>query len=180
MARTGFYPGSFDPITYGHLDIIGRAARMFDKLVVALGHNHDKAGLLDVEERLRVMEEALRPLRERTGCDISLARYSCLTVDAARRAGATVIVRGLRDGSDFDYEVRMAQMNASLDDDMETIFLAAAPSSRMISSSLIRQVASMGGDITRFVPAEAAEAVRAALARRQGRNNRKHPGKDKQ
>ncbi len=161
--RIGFYPGSFDPVTYGHLDIITRAARLVDVLVVAVGQHHAKPGLLTVEERLRVLEEALRPIREHAECEIRLAKYSVLTVEAAKRAGASVIIRGLRDGSDFDYEVRMAQTNATLDPDIETIFLAASPSARMISSTLIRQIAEMGGDIGQFVPMEAAEAVRRAL-----------------
>ena len=164
MARIGFYPGSFDPVTYGHLDIITRAARLFDVLVVAVGVNHAKPGLLAVETRLAVLEEALAPIRERSDCEIRLARYSCLTVDAARRAGASVIVRGLRDGADFSYEVRMAHTNAALNAEIETVFLAASPSARMISSSLIRQIAEMGGDVGQFVPMEAAEAVKAALA----------------
>ncbi len=166
--RIGFYPGSFDPVTHGHLDIIGRAARLFDVLIVAVGRHHEKPGLLSVEERLRVLEEALRPLREVAECDIRLAKYSCLTVEAARRAGAKVIVRGLRDGSDFDAEVRMAQMNAALDAELETIFLAASPVNRALSSTLIRQIAMMGGDIVQFVPMEAAEAVRRALAKKSG------------
>ena len=165
MTRIGFYPGSFDPVTYGHLDIITRAGRLFDKLVVAVGQNHDKTGLLDVDTRLKVLEQALAPIRERVDCDIQLARYSILTVDAAKAAGAVAIVRGLRDGGDFTYEVRMAQTNAALNDDIETVFLAASPAARMISSSLIRQIAEMGGDIGQFVPMEAAEAVREALAR---------------
>ena len=163
--RIGFYPGSFDPVTYGHLDIITRAARLFDALVVAVGRHHAKKGLLTVEERLSVLEEALRPIREIAECEIRLAKYSVLTVEAAKRAGASVIVRGLRDGSDFDHEVRMAQTNATLEPEIETIFLAASPSARMISSTLIRQSAEMGGDIGRFVPMEAAEAVRRAIAR---------------
>ena len=164
--RTGFYPGSFDPVTYGHLDIIGRAARLFDRLIVAVGVNHAKSGLLPVEKRLEVLDAAIAPLRERTECDIRLAKYTCLTVDAARRAGAVAIIRGLRDGSDFDYEVRMAQTNATLDPEIETIFLAASPTTRTISSSLIRQIAEMGGDIRHFLPMEAAEAVREALAKK--------------
>ncbi len=168
MDRTGFYPGSFDPVTYGHLDIITRAARLFDRLVVAVGINHAKPGLLTVEERLKVLEAALAPIRTHTDCDIRLAKYTCLTVEAARRAGAVAIVRGLRDGADFSYEVRMAHTNAALDSDIETIFLAASPSARMISSSLIRQIAEMGGDIGQFVPMEAVKAVRAAMAREHG------------
>ncbi len=166
MARTGFYPGSFDPVTYGHLDIITRAAQLFDRLIIAIGTHHEKKTLLPVEVRARILEDALRPIMERTDCEISLARFSCLTVDAARRAGAKFIVRGLRDGSDFDYEVRMAQMNAALAHDLDTVFLAASPSSRMIASSLIKQIAAMGGDISQFVPMEAAEALKAALAAR--------------
>jgi len=164
--RIGFYPGSFDPVTYGHLDIISRAATLFDVLVVAIGQHHAKPGLLSLEDRLRVLEEALNPLRERTACEIRLAKYTCLTVEAARRAGAKVIVRGLRDGTDFDSEVRMAQTNATLAPDIETIFLAASPSARMISSALIRQIAEMGGDIGHFVPMEAAQAVRRAISRK--------------
>ena len=163
--RVGFYPGSFDPVTYGHLDIITRAGRLVDILVVAVGQHHAKPGLLTMEERLHVLEEALRPIREHASCEIKLAKYSVLTVEAAKRAGASVIIRGLRDGSDFNYEVRMAQTNATLEPEIETIFLAASPSARMISSTLIRQIAEMGGDIGQFVPLEAAEAVRRAIAR---------------
>jgi len=167
--RIGFYPGSFDPVTHGHLDIISRAAQLFDVLVVAVGQHHAKPGLLPLEERLRVLEEALRPIRETiSGCDIRLAKYSCLTVEAAQRAGASVIVRGLRDGSDFDAEVRMAQTNATLAPEIETIFLAASPSARMISSTLIRQIAEMGGDVGQFVPMEAADALRRAFAQKHG------------
>ncbi len=164
MTRTALYPGSFDPVTYGHLDIIARAAQLFDRLVLAVGAHHEKKALLAMDVRLKVLEEAVRPLTERTSCEITLAKFSCLTVEAARRAGACAIVRGLRDGSDFDYEVRMAQMNAALAHDVETIFLAASPSSRMIASSLVKQIARMGGDISQFVPMEAAEAIRAAQA----------------
>ena len=164
MTRTAFYPGSFDPVTYGHLDIISRAAQLFDRLVLAVGVHHEKKALLPARTRLKILEEAIRPLTERTACEITLAKFSCLAVDAARRAGASVIIRGLRDGSDFDYEVRMAQMNAALAHDIDTIFLAASPSSRMIASSLIRQIAAMGGDVSQFVPMEAAQALKTALA----------------
>ena len=167
MARIGFYPGSFDPVTYGHLDIITRAAQLFDALVLAVGAHHEKKALLPVDARVRVLEEAIRPITERTECKISLAKFSCLTGDAARRAGASTIVRGLRDGSDFEYEVRMAQMNAAMAHDIDTIFLASSPSSRMISSSLVKQIAGLGGDISQFAPMEAVEAVKAALARRE-------------
>ena len=170
--RVGFFPGSFDPVTYGHLDIISRAAQLFDVLVVAVGHHHEKPGLLPVDERLRVLEEALAPLREHTDCELKLAKYSCLTVEAAKRAGAKVIVRGLRDGTDFEYEVRMAQTNATLDSQIDTIFLAASPSARMISSTLIRQIADMGGEIEKFVPMEAAGAIRHIMAKKSGDKGR--------
>ena len=166
MARVGFYPGSFDPVTYGHLDIITRATQLFDKLVLAVGAHHEKTALLSVETRLRILEEVIRPISERTGCEISLAKFSCLAVDAARRAGAQAIVRGLRDGADFEYEVRMAHMNAAMAHEIETVCLAASPSSRMIASSLVKQIATMGGDIGQFVPMEAVEAVKAALAKK--------------
>ncbi len=164
MARIGFYPGSFDPVTYGHLDIITRAAQLFDELVLAIGAHHEKTALLPVRTRIAVLKEVILPITEHTDCQISFAKFSCLAVDAARRAGAQTIVRGLRDGGDFDYEVRMAQMNAAMAHEIDTIFLAASPSSRMISSSLVKQIAALGGDIGQFVPMEAAKAVKAALA----------------
>jgi pantetheine-phosphate adenylyltransferase len=161
MARTGFYPGSFDPVTYGHLDIIARAARLVDKLVIGVGTHPGKQALLNEKTRISVLEAVT--IADHTGVKISFVTYDDLTVDAARRAHAGVIIRGLRDATDFDYEVHMGQMNGALAPDIETVFLAASPATRMIASSLVKQIAKMGGDVTLFIPKEAQAAVVEAL-----------------
>lgn len=165
MTRTGFYPGSFDPVTYGHLDIIARAARIVDKLVLGVGAHHGKQALLSVEQRLELLEKVTRPISEHTGVKLSLITFDDLAVNAARRAHAGLIIRGLRDASDFDYEVQMGQMNGAMAPDIETVFLAASPATRMIASSLVKQIARMGGDVTLFIPKEALDLVKAALAK---------------
>lgn len=163
MARVGYYPGSFDPVTYGHLDIVARAARLVDKLVLGVGTHHGKAALLDSEARVKLLETVVKPIAEHTGVKISVATFDGLAVDAARTHHAGLIIRGLRDASDFDYEVQMGQMNGALAPDIETVFLAASPATRMIASSLVKQIARMGGDITLFIPPEAKTAVADAL-----------------
>ncbi len=163
MTRTGFYPGSFDPVTYGHMDIIARSARFLDALVLGVGVHHGKVPFLPTDVRLKLLDEACAPVRGATGCRISIVTFDGLAVNAAREAGAGVIVRGLRDASDFDYEVQMGQMNAGLAPDMETVFLAASPATRMIASSLVKQIAKMGGDISPFVPDAVNKAVLKAL-----------------
>lgn len=166
MARTGFYPGSFDPVTYGHLDIIARAARLVDKLVIGVGVHVGKQALLYAAERINLIETVTQPISEHSGLKISVVSFDDLAVAAAKRAHAQVIIRGLRDASDFDYEVQMAQMNGSLSPDVETVFMAASPATRMIASSLVKQIAKMGGDTSLFLPHEAETALRAAMARR--------------
>lgn len=166
MARTGFYPGSFDPVTYGHLDIIARAARLVDKLVIGVGVHVGKQALLSAAERINLIETVTKPVSEHSGLKISVVSFDDLAVAAAKRAHAQVIIRGLRDATDFDYEVQMAQMNGSLSPDIETVFMAASPATRMIASSLVKQIAKMGGDTSLFLPHEAETALRAAMARR--------------
>ena len=163
MARTGFYPGSFDPVTYGHLDIIARASRVVDRLVIGVGVHHGKQALLSAEERIAVLKVATQPITEHTGLEVLLVTFDDLAVDAARRAGAGIVLRGLRDATDFDYEVQMGQMNAAMAPDIETVYLTASPATRMIAASLVRQIARMGGDIGLFVPDGALEAVKRAL-----------------
>ncbi len=163
MARTGFYPGSFDPVTYGHLDVIARSARLVDKLVLGIGTHPGKQSLLAEKARVELLEAVTKPIAEHTGVKISVVTYDDLTVDAARRAQAGVVIRGLRDATDFDYEVHMGQMNGALAPDIETVFLAASPATRMIASSLVKQIAKMGGDVTLFIPKEAQAAVALAL-----------------
>jgi pantetheine-phosphate adenylyltransferase len=163
MMRTGFYPGSFDPITYGHLDVIARAARIVDKLVIGVGTHGAKLALLTGSERVALIEHVIIPIVEHAGVKITVITFDGLTVDAARKAHAGVIIRGLRDASDFDYEVQMAQMNGALSPDIETIFMAASPATRMISSSLVKQIAKMGGDTSLFLPKEAEAVVRGKM-----------------
>lgn len=161
--RTGFYPGSFDPVTFGHLDVIARSARLVDKLVLGVGIHASKAALLAADERIKLLELVTKPIVEHTGLKISIVTFDNLAVDAARRHHAGLLVRGLRDATDFDYEVQMGQMNGAMAPDIETVFLAASPATRMIASSLVKQIARMGGDISLFVPSEAQAAIAAAL-----------------
>ena len=127
MARTGFYPGSFDPLTYGHLDIIARASRVVDRLVIGVGVHHGKDALLPADQRMAILKDATESIAEHTGLKITLVTFDDLAVDAARRAGAGIILRGLRDATDFDYEVQMGQMNAAMAPDIETVYLTASP-----------------------------------------------------
>jgi pantetheine-phosphate adenylyltransferase len=163
MARIGFYPGSFDPVTFGHLDVIARAARLVDRLVLGVGVHHGKHALIAAGQRIALLDQVTRPIAEHTGVKISIETFDGLAVDAARNAHASLIIRGLRDATDFDYEVQMGQMNGALAPDIETVFLAASPATRMIASSLVKQIARMGGDVTLFVPKEAVAVVKAAL-----------------
>jgi pantetheine-phosphate adenylyltransferase len=165
MARTAFYPGSFDPVTYGHLDVVARAARIADKLVLGVGVHAAKQSLIDAETRVKLLAQVTQPIADHAGIKISIVTFAGLAVDAARRAHAGFIIRGLRDASDFDYEVQMGQMNGAMAPDIETVFLAASPATRMIASSLVKQIARMGGDVSLFIPKEAQAAVEAALAR---------------
>jgi len=163
MARIGFYPGSFDPVTFGHLDIIARSARLVDRLVLGVGVHHGKQALIAAGQRIALLDQVTRPIAEHTGVKISIETFDSLAVDAARRSHANLIIRGLRDATDFDYEVQMGQMNGALAPDIETVFLAASPATRMIASSLVKQIARMGGDVTLFVPKEAVAVLKAAL-----------------
>jgi pantetheine-phosphate adenylyltransferase len=164
MARIGFYPGSFDPVTFGHLDIIARAGRLVDKLVIGIGTHQGKQALLSAEARVDLVLAVTRPIAEHSGLKITAVAFDDLAVDAAHREKANVIVRGLRDATDFDYEVQMAQMNGSLAPEIETVFLAASPATRMIASSLVKQIAKMGGDVSLFLPQESQAALKKVLA----------------
>jgi pantetheine-phosphate adenylyltransferase len=164
MSRIGFYPGSFDPITYGHLDVIARAGRLVDKLVIGVGVHDSKRPLLSAQARVALVKRAVGPIDEHSKLKIDVVTFKGLAVDAAAKAHAQVIIRGIRDASDFDNETRMAQMNASLAPDLETIFVAASPATRMIASSLIKQIALLGGNVSAFLPAEAEMELRKALA----------------
>ncbi|OFW71492.1 MAG: pantetheine-phosphate adenylyltransferase [Alphaproteobacteria bacterium RBG_16_64_48] len=162
--RVGLYPGSFDPVTYGHVDIVRRAAHLVDKLVIAIGTHHDKHPLFTAAERVKLTSEVLNPVAQEIGLKLEVATYDNLTVDAAKDAKATVVIRGLRDAGDFDYEMQMAGMNQALAPEIETVFLASSPESRHIAASLVRQIAAMGGDVSSFVPPVVTAALKKKFA----------------
>jgi pantetheine-phosphate adenylyltransferase len=161
--RTGFYPGTFDPVTNGHLDIVERAARLVDRLVVGVAENAGKQPLMPLDERIACVQAETLPVAERTGTAIAVVGFGNLLVEVARAHGATVIVRGLRVVTDFDYEVQMFGMNRHLDPDIETVFLMATERNQYISSRLVKEIARLGGDITGFVPPFTRQRVLARL-----------------
>lgn len=163
--RIGLYPGSFDPVTFGHIDIAGRAAKLVDRLVVAVGAHHDKKAMFTAEERVAMVAEALRPVADETRTQIDVTTYDNLTVDIALEVGASVVFRGLRDAGDFDYEMQMAGMNAALKPEIETVFLASSPETRYMAASFVRQIAAMGGDVSAFVPAAVADGLKGKYRR---------------
>jgi pantetheine-phosphate adenylyltransferase len=164
MPRTALFPGSFDPVTNGHVDLVRQSARLVDRLVLAIGTHPGKAPLFTVEERLAMLEATCVPLARAAGCALSCITFADLVVEAARREGATVLIRGLRGAADFDYEMELAGMNAVLAADLQTVFLPASAAVRPITATLVRQIASMGGDVTNFVPAPVAARLKAKFA----------------
>jgi pantetheine-phosphate adenylyltransferase len=165
MPRVALFAGSFDPITNGHLDVVASAVRLADKLVLAVGIHPGKAPLFSPEERLAMLEEICTPIGRKAGCDITAATFADLVVSAARRAGATILIRGLRDAADFDYEMQMAGMNAAMAPEVQTVFLPASPEVRPITATLVRQIAGMGGDVSAFVPAAVAVRLKKKFAK---------------
>ncbi len=164
MPRVALYAGSFDPVTNGHIDVVRQAVRLADRLVLAIGVHPGKAPLFSADERLAMLQEVCGPIGKEAACEIACATFDDLAVAAARRAGATLLIRGLRDGTDLDYEMQMAGMNASMAPQIQTVFLPASPLVRPITATLVRQIAGMGGDVSAFVPA----AVAARLTKKRG------------
>lgn len=164
MPRIALYAGSFDPVTNGHLDVVTKAARLFDRLILAIGTHPGKAPLFTADERMVMLQETCTPLARAAGCELQCITFSDLVVDTARRLDATVLVRGLRDATDFDYEMQMAGMNAGMAPDVQTIFLPASPAVRPIAATLVRQIAGMGGDVSAFVPANVAAQLKQKFA----------------
>ena len=151
--RIALFAGSFDPITNGHVDVVGKAVRLADRLVVAVGIHPGKTPLFPADERLAMIDEVCAPLARAAGCELATVTFAELVISAARRVGATMLVRGVRDATDFDYEMQMAGMNAAMAPEVQTVFLPAAAAVRPITATLVRQIASMGGDVSSFVPA---------------------------
>ena len=168
MLRIALYAGSFDPVTNGHLDVVRQAARLADRLVLAIGIHPGKTPLFTVEDRVTMVEETCAPLARGQGCEFDCITFDDLVVTAAKRVGATVLIRGLRDGSDFDYEMQMAGMNGAMAPEVQTVFLPASPSVRPITATLVRQIAGMGGDVSAFVPASVAARLKKKFTGRAG------------
>lgn len=154
MKKKAIYPGSFDPVTNGHLDIIERAAKIFDEVIVAVLHNDDKQHLFSIEKRLEILRETLQHLP-----NVSLKAFDGLLVNFAENSGTNIIIRGLRVVSDFDYEFQMTLTNRQLKPDLETIFLMTDAKYSFLSSSVVRQIASFRGKITHLVPPASAAAL---------------------
>jgi pantetheine-phosphate adenylyltransferase len=160
--RIGLYPGTFDPITLGHIDIIQRAMAMVDRLVIGVAINRDKAPLFGLEERVFMVEEECREIAARVGGEIVVHPFENLLIDCARDVGAGIIIRGLRAVADFEYEFQMVGMNRALDSSIETVFLMADARRQAIASKLVKEICRLGGDVSKFVT----PAVDAALVRR--------------
>jgi pantetheine-phosphate adenylyltransferase len=164
MARVAFYSGSFDPITNGHLDVIASAAALCDRLTIGVGDNPSKASLFSVEERLTLIRADAAPVLKGTGCALDVVAFYGLAIEAARAAGASIIVRGLRDSTDFDFEMQMAGMNRAMAPSIQTVFVPASSPVRPITATLVRQIAAMGGDVGAFAPANVVAALKAKFA----------------
>jgi pantetheine-phosphate adenylyltransferase len=165
MPRIALFAGSFDPMTNGHLDVVRASASMVDRLVLAVGIHPGKVPLFAAEERIAMLEEVCAPVARAAGCEITFLTFADLVITAAQRAGATILIRGVRDGTDFDYEMQMAGMNAVMAPEVQTIFLPASPIVRPITATLVRQIAGMGGDVSAFVPAQVAARLKQKFAK---------------
>ncbi|MCB2130129.1 MAG: pantetheine-phosphate adenylyltransferase [Rhodobacteraceae bacterium] len=165
--RIGLYPGTFDPITLGHTDIIQRAMALVDRLVIGVAINRDKGPLFSLEERVAMVEAECAEIVGRTGGEIVVHPFENLLIDCARDVGASVILRGLRAVADFEYEFQMVGMNRAMDASIETVFLMADARRQAIASKLVKEIARLGGDVSKFVT----PTIRDALAERYGRKN---------
>jgi len=168
MPRTALFPGSFDPVTNGHLDIVRQAARLADRLVLAIGAHPGKVPLFSTSERLAMLEEIAAPVARAAGCELRCITFADLVVATARREGAGILVRGLRSSADFDYEMEMAGMNGAMATEIQTVFLPASPEVRPITATLVRQIASMGGDVSHFVPPAVVARLKQKFAGKSG------------
>ena len=164
MTRTALYAGSFDPVTNGHLDVVRQACRLAPRLVLAIGVHPGKAPLFSAEERAELLRATCAPLAAAEGTEFDIVTFDDLTVSAARRTNATIFIRGLRDGTDLDYEMQLAGMNAAMAPEVQTVFLPASTGVRPITATLVRQIAAMGGDVSPFVPPLVAARLAARFA----------------
>lgn len=163
--RIGLYPGTFDPITLGHTDIIQRAMQLVDRLVIGVAINRDKGPLFSLEERVAMVEAECAAIAAKTGGEIVVHPFENLLIDCARDVGASVIVRGLRAVADFEYEFQMVGMNRAMDDSVETVFLMADARRQAIASKLVKEIARLGGDVSKFVTPDVRGALIAKFVR---------------
>jgi pantetheine-phosphate adenylyltransferase len=166
MERIGLYAGTFDPITNGHLDVLEAAARMCSRVVVAIGIHPGKKPLFEAAERKAMIEKASASIARAYKVKIEVVTFDGLAIAAAKKAKATLLIRGLRDGTDFDYEMQMTGMNAEMAPGIQTVFVPATPATRHITGTLVRQIAGMGGDVSKFVPDFVARKLAAQYAKR--------------
>ncbi len=164
MPRIALYPGSFDPVTNGHLDVVKHAVGLCDRLIVSIGVHPGKKPLFSTEERLDMVRAVFGPIAQQAGCAFDCTTYDNLTVTAAQAAGATIMIRGLRDGTDLDYEMQLAGMNQAMAPEVHTVFVPASAAVRPITATLVRQIAGMGGDFSAFVPPLVATKLKAKFA----------------
>ena len=163
--RVALYPGTFDPVTLGHLDIIQRAVKLFDHLVIGVANNPSKAQVFTIAERIDMMRRETAPLAGDGRATIAVETFDSLLIQFARQVGATVIIRGLRAVSDFEYEFQMVGMNQRLDPNIETVFLMADPRHQAIASRLVKEIASFGGDVSAFTTPPVAEELKKRFAK---------------
>jgi len=164
----GLYPGTFDPITLGHIDIIRRAARVVDKLVIGVARNSGKGPLFDTKARVKLVEREVRELEKDGITNITVKSFENLLLDFAHECGASVIVRGLRAASDFEYEIQKAAMNYRMDASIETVFLTATEGTQFISSRFVKEIARLGGDVSSFVSPRIVPVLAKRLGQRSG------------
>lgn len=157
--RRAFYPGSFDPVTNGHVDVLAHACRLADHLIIAIGVHPGKKPLFSVSERSEMILSCCDSIALQAGTRVEVTIFDDLVIDAAHRAEASILIRGLRDGTDLDYEMQMAGMNQVMRPAIQTVFLPSSPMVRPITATLVRQIASMGGDVSKFVPETVAQRL---------------------
>ncbi len=166
MTRSALYTGTFDPVTNGHLDVVRHACRLVDRLVIGIGVHSAKTPIFTAEERAAMLREVCGPVAEAEGTALEVTTFDDLAVHAARRLHATIFIRGLRDGTDLDYEMQMAAMNEAMAPEVQTVFFPSSPLVRPITATLVRQIAAMGGDVRAFVPPPVAARLEARFQRR--------------
>ena len=164
--RSGFYPGSFDPLTNGHIDVLKNAFALVDRVVVAVGIHPGKTPMFTAEERMQLIHACCGPLAKEAGVLLEATTFDCLTVDAAKKANCSILIRGLRDGTDLDYEMQLAGMNQTMAPNIHTVFVPASPLARPITATLVRQISHMGGDVSGFVPPQVLAQLKQKSAKR--------------